>query len=488
MRKFFSSKFHHATAFVVFGATGDLTQNKLYPALYHLSKHKMLPSKFYLYGLAREEMTNAEFKKQIEDDMKFHLGDDLDLAAVKRLVKNARYLKTDLNKREGYDKLEELIKADEVKIGHSIMRIFYLALPPSLFGQVVSNVQTCRLGKVLCTRESVLSRVIVEKPFGYNLASAKKLDKILSSAFREPQIYRIDHYLGKESFQNIFAFRFANPYFEGLWNNKHVSEIQINALETVGTEGRFAYYEGAGVLRDMVQSHLMQLLAAVTMDAPKSFTTAEIRKAKEKVIAVVRPFGGKVEMTRGQYRGYKKEKGVNPKSDTETSVSIKLEINNPRWKGIPIYIRTGKKLQRKETSVVVGFKRGSSIFEEATGSAPVKDQVSLMLSPSPSITMGMNVQAPGFELKTTRANLHYCRGNQLLKPEVGDYERLILDVIFGKQMLFTSSKEVLDSWKAMEPFLKASKKTKTKPYKPGSLGPKDGVDWLSIESSCKFEG
>jgi len=238
------------TAFVVFGATGDLTQNKLYPSLYELAKRQMLPKHFILYGIAREKMSASAFKNDIERDLKRHYGKSIDKAAIKLLLNKVRYMPADLNKPGVYHDLEKMIQADEQKKKKPILRIFYLALPPFLFEKVIKHVNTCKAGSEICSLKHVYSRVIIEKPFGYDYISAAQLDKQVKKAFGEKQIYRIDHYLGKDAFQSVFAFRFANSYFENAWSNKYIDSIEINALEEIGTEGRYSYYDGADAVSD----------------------------------------------------------------------------------------------------------------------------------------------------------------------------------------------------------------------------------------------
>jgi glucose-6-phosphate 1-dehydrogenase len=476
----------HATALVVFGATGDLTQNKLYPALYELARRNLLPKDFYLYGIARESMTRAAFEKDLKADLRHHYGKKLEKKAVAILIKHLRYIQADLADVSGYLELEEDIKNEEKKLGHGIRRVFYLALPPSLFSEVVQNVNVCKLGHQLCTKDDVKSFVVLEKPFGYDLKTAQKLHAQVKSVFDERQVYRIDHYLGKEAFQNIFSFRFANALFEPLWNNKHIKEIQINALETVGLDRRFAYYDGAGALRDMVQNHLMQFLAHLTMSKPSDMSAKAIRRAKASVLKKVRPYGEKIQMVRGQYRGYKNEEGIPKSSRTETFAAVKLEINSSRWRGVPIYIRTGKNLTYKETSVNVVFRSP----EDESGNI-----VNIQISPIPSVSIKLNVQAPGFELGSVPAGMHYCRGENTNEEMVGDYERLLLDVFEGDQRLFTSAEEVLAAWKVVMPFLKQTKKDVLRSYLPGSMGPKaadvllkdGGSKWAEPITNCPYK-
>lgn len=473
-------------ALIVFGATGDLTQNKLYPALYELALHGMLPEQFYLFGLAKEKMSQKAFEKDIRDDLKRHYGTKMDKKAVAQLIKHVKYLTADLLSPDAYKEIEQEVRAIEKELGTAVMRTFYLALPPSLFSAVVQNVNTCGLGKDLCSKQGVKSRVILEKPFGYDLQTAKKLNALVSSVFEERQIFRIDHYLGKEAFQNIFAFRFGNPMFHELWNRKHIAEIQINAMETVGLEGRVSYYDDAGATRDMLQNHLLQFLAYLTMEAPVSMDADGLRRAKTNLLRKVRLFGKEDAYVRGQYSDYHKEEGIDKKSKTETYIAAKLQIRNRRWKGVPIFIRTGKHLSRKETSATIVFHH-SSIFKDAR-----PNMLNIQIAPTPSVSAYINVQAPGFDFETHPADMHYCRYEHNNAPMINDYERLLLDVFDGDQRLFTSSAEVLEGWRIVTPILENGSSEMPIKYKFGSDGPeaandlllKNGSEWQDIVTSC----
>lgn len=475
----------HPTAFIVFGATGDLTQRKLYPALYELARRDLLPPKFYLYGIAREERTDDMFRKQVRSAIKEYVKGDLEEKALGRLLKHVTYISADLKAREGYQKLENSVKKRELSLKKGIQRLFYLALPPGIFPYVAKSVESCHIGKALCTRDKILSRIIVEKPFGSDFASAKKLDVRMRKAFNEEQIYRIDHYLGKEAFQNVMTFRFGNQLFDHSWDNTNIESIQIHALETVGLEKRFSYYDSAGALRDMVQSHLLQFLSILTMDEPASLEAKSIHKEKQRVLEAVRPFGGKAKIVRGQYAGYTSSKNISKSSKTETFASLALEVNLPRWRGVPIILRTGKKLGQKETSATIVFKQPKLGFLHDKRHPLVPNMLHLQISPAPSISMRINVHSPGVNMGADEANMHYCRGERFKEPPIGDYERLLIEVMKGDQTLFTSSKEVLAQWKIVEPFLKKS--TKPVSYKKGSLGPKDPWPWYDSIVACPFD-
>lgn len=485
----------HATALIVFGATGDLTQNKLYPALYELARRDLLPEVFYLYGLARQSMSKSEFKADILTALHQYAGKGLDMKAMRRMLKNLQYIPADLNDRGAYDSLENLIKAEEKRLGHGILRVFYLALPPRLFENVISNVETCRLGKALCTIEKVRSHVIVEKPFGYDLKTARALDRKVKQVFDERQVYRIDHYLGKEALQNIFTFRFSNRFFDDHLNAEHVESIQINALETLGLEGRYSYYDGAGAIRDMVQSHLLQLLAYVAMDEPTELTAEAVHRAKERLLRAVRLWPKGKAMVRGQYRGYRSEPNISRGSATETYVALKFEINNPRWRGVPIYMRTGKEMARKDTSVVITFKNKRPPVFLHKGATSAKNRLSLHIAPAAALSMHVNVNRPGIEDAIDVATMHYCRGEHSTIPPVGDYERLLLDVFHADQTLVASAEEVLQSWRIVQPILDRARREKLFFYKRGVSGPKEAdalfpkndPGWLAPLSGCSME-
>ncbi len=479
----------HASAFVIFGATGDLTQNKIYPSLYELARRDLLPRKFFIYGLARESLSDKQFQQHIRRSIK-QLVKGADEKAIQKLIVKAEYIQADVTEDAGFRELESRIQANEKKIGHGILRMFYLALPPRIFSDVIRRIETCKMGRAMCSREHILSRVIVEKPFGSDYKTALKLDHELRRVFKERQIYRIDHYLGKEAFQNIFSFRFANAIFENIWNRKHIEYIQINALETVGLEERFSYYDGAGALRDMVQSHLFQLLAYIMMEEPTGQKVTALHYSKERLLSMLRPLKGS-RMVAAQYQGYKKEKGIPSDSRTETYAALVCEVANARWRGVPIYIRTGKMLDHKETSVSIQFKKRMPKSFDISGKEHQPNRLHIEIAPTPAIDLEMHVSKPGFKNALDLASMHYCRSEHEKEPPVGDYERLLMDVIVGDQSLFTSSKEVLYAWRALDPFLKAKPHVKLQSYKKGSEGPSAAKQillkdhsWLKTNNTC----
>jgi glucose-6-phosphate 1-dehydrogenase len=436
------------TALIVFGATGDLTQRKIYPALYQLAARGLLPERFFLFGLAREDLTAEQYEATVREDVTRALGAAVSEAVLDRLLSGARYLSSDLSERAGYERLEALIQDEEKRLGQAVQRLFYLALPPSLFAQVVRSVESCRMGKALCSVNRVLSRVIVEKPFGYDYASAAELETTLGEAFHERQIYRMDHYLGKEAVQNILAFRGANALFDHVWNREHVAAIHLSALEDIGLERRGPYYDRAGALRDMVQNHLLELLAFMTMRPVTDAGKPEVEMAaRAELMEALRPLGGRVELVTGQYAGYAGEPGVAAGSRTETYAALALEVDNDDWRGVPIMVRTGKRLASKETTVTVTFKA-------AGGGAP--NRLTVEIAPNQALTLCVNLVKPGFTRETDVVGMHYCRGEHYADPAVGDYERLLLAAVDGDRSMFVSSREVLAGWRAVDPFVRAA--------------------------------
>ncbi|OGL66446.1 hypothetical protein A2856_02015 [Candidatus Uhrbacteria bacterium RIFCSPHIGHO2_01_FULL_63_20] len=403
---------------VVFGATGDLTQRKLYPSLYQLAKRGLLPKRFSLYGVSRKKLTDKDFQKNIERDIRSFANGPIDVRALKKVTTKARYLAGDLNHHEAYDQLKARLKDD--------LRLFYLALPPRLFDPIVKHLDRSGMASNMGAGRS---RVIVEKPFGYDYSSGKRLERVLRSSFDEPQIFRIDHYLGKQAVQDLLAYRRGHPAFEQTLDARSVRAIRVDALEPGGLEARGPYYDGAGSIRDMTQNHLLQLVAFMTMKLPKSGSAKDIQSARANVLKSVRPFRNKVDLVIGQYRGYHAEPGVEKDSKTDTYSSLVFEVDDPRWRGVPISVRTGKRLTRKLTCVTVQYKDGARrVFQ---------------IDPHPGQGRGM-----------------------------GDYERLLLAAFDGDRSLFVSAAEVLNSWKAVDPFLKKAARMKPIPYRRGSSGPR----------------
>lgn len=475
-------------AFVVFGATSDLAMKKLYPTLYTMAQKNVLPEDFYLYGVARTELDTDAWRERFEQSVRQHNA-SVDVSVMDRLFAGAKWFTADVKKSGDYQALEDDIRNHEDALESGVLRLFYLALPPSLFADVARNVETCKMGKALCSKDDVLSRIIIEKPFGHDTASAKRLDAHLKQAFDEKQVYRIDHYLGKEAMQNVLVFRFGNVLFEPRWNNEHVKRIQIDALESVSAAGRAAYYDDAGALRDMVQSHLLQFLAYLTMEEPTEMTGQALHAAKSDILKHVRPWRDGPAIVRGQYAGYQGHDGVPDDSKTETYVAVKLEIDTDRWRGVPIYIRTGKALSEKETAATVEFKETKSAFFKNQEYLPINNLVRISIAPDSGVSIRANMHEPGTHMGSMPAPMHYCRTAE--EDVMGDYEHLLMAAMRGKRLLFAGSDEVMDAWRVVEPLLQSD--TSVKVYASGTRGPETsalfpaGQDWLESFAGCKMK-
>lgn len=449
-------------AFVVFGATGDLTQDKIYPALYHLAKDGLLSSSFRLIGVANQSLTTAQFTQHVKLAMKAGVV-GFDDAVFAKFAKTIDYLSLDLAKMESYNVLEQKLGALEAGAGELFDRVFYLALPPVLFKQVLGNLNQCDLSQRVCRNQLKRTKVIIEKPFGNDYKTAQNLEMLVTTLFNEQQIFRIDHFLGKESVQNIVPLRFANPLFSQIWNSTHVERIEIIADESVTVRGRGGYYDSAGAIRDMVQNHLLQLLALVTMDAPTKLDAQAIRRAKEAVLAVTRPFKKRVRMVRGQYQGYLHEPGVARGSRTETFFAGLFEVANRRWSGVPILIKTGKGLASKSTQVHLYLKAAAKPFGAAS------NRLTLNIA-HPAITVSLNSMNAGLADLHAKDLTVTCEEHICPTP-TGDYERLLEDIFAGNQTLFTSGEEILLAWKAVAPFLAAAQRDRLRKYALKSAGP-----------------
>lgn len=479
---------------VIFGASGDLTKRKLMPALYSLFKDNRLPKEFSILGVGRTVYSDSQYRSYILDEIKkFIKEEDQNETWIDAFISHLYYLSIDPAIESEYGllscRLEELggeERPDNV--------LFYLATPPSLYGVIPLHLKKWKLN----TKNS---RIIVEKPFGYDLESAQKLNKIYSSVFEERQIYRIDHFLGKETAQNLLAFRFANGIFEPLWNRKYIDYVEVTAVENLGIESRGGFYETAGALRDMVQNHLIQLVALTAMEPPAVFNADNFRNEVVKVYESLTPLNEvdlNEHIVRGQYtasnskKGYREEKGVNPESRTETYIAMKLGISNWRWSGVPFYIRTGKQMPTKVTEIVVHFKETPhQVFHSADGNEhPMANKLILRLQPNEGIVLkfGMKMPGPGFEIKQVTMDFSYDKLGGV--PSGDAYARLIEDCILGDATLFTRSDAVEASWKFFDPVLNYWTNNADTPlygYPAGTWGPLEseammhehGAEWTN---------
>ena len=469
---------------VIFGATGDLSKRKILPGLFHRLKAGQMPEGARIIGAARSEMDRKAFQSVVREAVEPHI-DKGDEKTLKAFLDTIQYARVDAMSDDGWSDLKAIVDKDPRPV-----RAFYLSVGPSLFGEIANRLNNTGLA----TDES---RIVVEKPLGHDLASAQALNSQLATCFSERQIYRIDHYLGKETVQNLMVLRFGNALFEPLWNARHIDHIQITVAESLGVEGRGAYYDKSGAMRDMVQNHLMQLLCLTTMEPPSRYQPDAVRDEKLKVIRALDPVGVK-ETVRGQYSSGDDTAGYlvdaeNPESTTASFVALKAEISNWRWSGVPIYMRTGKMLKTRVSEIAVIFKDvPHAIFPQVAdqkGNALI-----IRLQPDEGITLRMTIKEPGpggLRLAEVPLDMTFADvlGSDDHVPDA--YERLIMDVIRGDQTLFMRGDEVEAAWEWVDPILYNWKSLRETPesYEPGSDGPRashdllarDGRRWRPIE-------
>jgi len=470
---------------VIFGASGDLTYRKLIPAVYDLFRQNLLPEKFAILGVSRTEISDEKFRDKMKDGIKifanFKEDDD---KIVGNFLQHLSYFAIDTESKEHFRKLKYHLENMKGNLETGDNAIYYLSTPPTLYGVIPTL-----LGEVGLNTSSNGSwkKLIIEKPFGYDLASALELNKKLSKYFREEQIYRIDHYLGKESVQNILVTRFSNGVFEPLWNRNYVHHVEITSVENIGIENRGGYYDSSGAMRDMVQNHLLQLTGLIAMEPPSSFDSNAIRNEIVKVFQSFRPFSENdisKNSIRGQYTsatvkgekliGYREEKGIGKDSRTESYVAMKLFIDNWRWGGVPFYIRSGKRLPTKVTEVVIHFKPTPHFLFSKQDINSSCNQLVLRIQPDEGVLfkVGMKVPGQGFNVQTVNLDFHYSDLSHSYLPTA--YERLLNDCMIGDSTLYQRADAVESAWKFVDPILKAWKNDHTIPiygYPAGTWGP-----------------
>lgn len=467
---------------IIFGASGDLTYRKLIPALYSLEGEKLLPENIKILGVARSVFSDSEFDDHLfEGVVRFCR---MDSWMWPDFSERLSYLSGPYDDPETYRRIAECLDRLDATGGTQGNRLFYLAIPPTLYNCVIEN-----LGKSgLNHSESGWTRIIIEKPFGTDLDSAHKLNDHVHQYFAENQIYRIDHYLGKETVQNILAFRFANLIFQELWGRNYIDQVQITAAEEVGVERRGGYYDQAGVLRDMLQNHLLQLLALTAMEPPAAMDAKSLRDEKVKVLAAVRPVT-LADGVWGQYEGYRSEPEVSQDSNTPTFIAIKFYVDNWRWQGVPFYVRSGKYLADKNTEITLKFKEVPHQIFPGNKHMPA-NIISLCIQPDEGIHLRFELKQPGAGMQTDPAKMDFHYGDLVGDATLPDaYERLLLDSIQGDASLFARSDEIERAWQIVTPLLKEWEGLETPPlstYQPGAWGPekanelldKDGRHWL----------
>lgn len=484
---------------VIFGATGDLTRRKLAPALFHLGEAGLLPSPFSVIGVARRELSDDEFRQQMTDAVSQFVGANASQAPVwEEYLRHFYYLPSSFDDPGGYRVLEKQIQEVAQQLGGRRNRLFYLATPPDYFETIVTHLGAVGLAEEHEDRHE-WARIIIEKPFGDDLESARALNQTITRVFREDQIYRIDHYLGKESVQNILAFRFANTIFEPIWNRQYIDHVQITVAEDIGVEGRGNYYEQAGALRDMVQSHLLALLSMVAMEPPSSMAADRLRDEKVQVLRSLRPIpveGVDRYVVRGQYgRGwlagsevpaYREEQGVAPSSTVETYVALKLYIDSWRWGGVPFYLRTGKRLAKRVTEIALQFKPVPHTFFPDAPRDP--NLLVIRIQPDEGILLRFAAKAPGLSPVIRPVNMEFFYNTAFLMAVPEAYETLLHDAMMGDASLFMRWDGVEMAWHFVMPILEAWSRNPAAAvpiYPAGTWGPpeaeallaEDGRSW-----------
>jgi glucose-6-phosphate 1-dehydrogenase len=477
---------------VIFGASGDLTKRKLLPALYHLEEAGLLPQEFVVLGVARRDLDDS-FARDMRDGIVQFSGVDPNEPKLNGFIGKVHYHAMNFDDTAGYDKLKARLEGLDQQYGTRGNRLFYLATAPEYFADIIDRLGDKEMAKPGDKKTWI--RTIVEKPFGHDLESARELNDNINKVFDEDQIFRIDHYLGKETVQNILVFRFANGIFEPVWNRNFIDHVQITAAESIGIEGRGPFYEGAGALRDVVQNHVMELLSFVAMEPPISFEASAVRAEKIKVWRAIRQIP--VEDTvRGQYGpgvvdgkvaiGYRQEDRVNPESQTETFAALRLEIENWRWAGVPFYIRAGKRLGKRVTEITIQFKQPPlTLFQENDGPCgPVIEPniISMRIQPDEGIALRFGTKVPGPQMNICPVNMDFSYAAAFGTSRANGYERLLLDAMLGDGTLFAHRAGVEATWSLMTPILEAWKENpiaNLPNYDAGSWGPEAADELLA---------
>jgi glucose-6-phosphate 1-dehydrogenase len=485
---------------IIFGVTGDLSRKKLMPAVYDLANRGLLPPGFALVGFARREWEDQDFEQVVYEAVKQHARTPFDEDVWRQLKEGIRFVQGDFDDAEAFAQLKQTIDELDIERGTMGNHAFYLSIPPKFFPLVTEQLRNSGLvddaddGR----GNKAWRRVVIEKPFGSDLTTARELNAVVETVFEPDSVFRIDHYLGKETVQNLLTLRFANQMYEPLWNSNYVDHVQITMAEDIGVGGRAGYYDGIGAARDVIQNHLLQLLALTAMEEPVSFKARDLRAEKEKVLSAVRiPDDLATGTSRGQYSGgwqggekvlgFLEEAGMNPNSVTETFAAIKLEIATRRWSGVPFYLRAGKRLGRRVTEIAVVFKRvPENVFGLQDGAELGQNALVIRVQPDEGVTLRFGSKVPGIGTQVRDVTMDFGYGHAFTEASPEAYERLILDVLLGDPPLFPRHEEVELSWNILDP-IEEFWATQGQPeqYRPGTWGPhsadelmaRDGRTW-----------
>ncbi len=489
------SKIAEPCILVIFGATGDLTARKLIPALYNLAHDGQLPAHFACVGFARRDKSHDDFRTEMRGAINEFSRTKLDDSIWQNFSEQLFYHKSEFGEDEGYESLGRFLKELDAKFGTKGNRVFYLSTQPSYFTQVIEKLHQHKLTYDINQVQDKWSRIIIEKPFGEDLNSAKDLQREITQYLDESQIYRIDHYLGKETVQNLLVFRFSNPIFESVWNNHHIDSIQITVGEEIGIGTRGKFWEEAGMLRDIVQNHMMQLLSLVAMEPPTSLKAAAIHNEKVKVLESIRPFPlDNIDkyIVRGQYGqgfingqevcGYRQENNVDPNSSVETYAAMELFVDNWRWAGVPFYLRAGKRLPKRATEIAITFKEAPYQLFGDKGKKTDHNVLVIRIQPDEGISLRMNCKVPGLGSTIQPVKMDFRYGSYFGAKPPEAYERLICDCMAGDATLFARIDEVYSSWRLLTPVLehwKSSAKPVFPNYPSGTWGPASADELLT---------
>lgn len=474
---------------VIFGVTGDLSRKKLMPAVYDLANRGLLPPGFALVGFARRDWDDQDFEQVVHDSVKKYARTEFHEDVWTQLAQGIRFVQGEFDDPEAFTRLKTTVDELDRERGTNGNFAFYLSIPPKSFPQVTEQLRNSGLAE---QKDDQWRRVVIEKPFGSDLKTARELNDVVESVFPPDSVFRIDHYLGKETVQNILALRFANMMYEPLWNSNYVDHVQITMAEDIGVGGRAGYYDGIGAARDVIQNHLLQLLALTAMEEPISFDAADLRAEKEKVLAAVRlPSDLSKSTARGQYAGgwqggekvlgFLEEDGMSPTSTTETYAAMRLDIGTRRWAGVPFYLRAGKRLGRRVTEIAVVFKRApQQLFAESQTTSLGQNALVIRVQPDEGVTMRFGSKVPGAGMQVRDVTMDFGYGHAFTEASPEAYERLILDVLLGEPPLFPRHEEVELSWKILDP-IEEFWTTQGQPeqYRPGTWGPESADELLA---------